>query len=1438
MGRKGIVVLGHPRSGTTLLRRILNGHSQIASPPETHLLSACARFLDAERTDKGVDVGALSGLNFAGFDDETTIAELRDFAFSFFERYASTQSKPRWAEKTAYDAFHIEQIELLCAGHAQFVGVVRHPLDVAISTKSFCDSMGMFPSVLHPYIKENPYPVEAFAHSWRDVNLKLSAFCERNPETSKLLRYEDLIERPDETISELMQFLGEVHEPDIVETGLGKAGQIGFGDHKSYQSSGLHKDSVARWKSLPTHQIGKLAPVLNPLMTKLGYEALDEAEDAGVDKARAQYAQGLDLLSKRASIESSAPLRVVEKPAVLTAPQRNFASWYGRRIFVQPEKSFIVKVSVPAAECDALGLGTDQNTTVTAMSAALIALMNRTTDESVLSLNVYTSTDPRTLTVIAPEAPLKGEGLLSDVQSQLDNGVAATEQSAMRLACEFASLPNASGEAVASAGFEVTTGNAQDDADLSVKAYFDAVGLHLSFQVLQGLWETEEQAKRTAQHYLSVLKALSKPDGLTIGQIDLLADEERKVLFPEPARLSEAAPRVIDAFISQATAHPDKLAVTCGDTRLSYSELSDKVFRLSAYLQNRGVKTGTLVAVCVNRSVDMVTALLAVMHAGGVYIPIDPDHPSSRINLILEDAAPQVLVTERSIRDKLGATNDQSICLDENDWENTPPKPVPSDCGDLVYIIFTSGSTGRPKGVEVRHHGLSTFLAAMAMAPGLTTDDNLLSVTTVAFDIAALEIFLPLVNGATVHIVRRGDTMDARALRTLIDDNNITFMQATPATYQILITSGWEGRADLKLLCGGEALPPELVENLLSRCDQLWNMYGPTETTIWSTVKHLTDAERPISIGQAIAGTRTYVLNPEGLPVPIGTPGELHIAGDGVSAGYHKRPELTDEKFVPDSLSDGHDDIMYRTGDVVRMRENGDIEYLGRSDNQVKIRGFRIELGDIEAALGELEAVKQCVVGVHERSARQKVLVAYVIPSKAGQTLDKSNLHTHLANRLPEYMIPTAVVNLDAFPLTPNNKIDRKALPAPKSTDFGRARIEKTAPVETPKPAGNAVQSEVIAEWEKIIGIAPIDPDASFISLGGDSLSFVQAAMVLEDKIGQLPEGWEEMPIRSLVNTAVVEEVKTHADIDISVALRALGIALVVLLHSGSSVAVHGASSGLFLVAGYLFAKFQFTRVTEAQSPMPVVSSALQILLPSTLYMLALQLFMGDFNLDVLLLYSNLFEPTQTYWFVQCLMQFLLVMFLIFLIPSLRKTASKSPLVFGAGLLLASGLALIVANSLLPDDHRYAYQMPYIRFWQFALGWCAFFSTSIWLRTGLVGALLLLAGAEYVFFQSHLGRDYFVVSVMLALALLFVPKITLARPLHHVVYALAGASLFIFLSHRQFFAAAEIVYPNAHPLILTTVGLAGGYVLWLLWDMSAQKVKQKMSANTLKQDMG
>jgi amino acid adenylation domain-containing protein len=539
------------------------------------------------------------------------------------------------------------------------------------------------------------------------------------------------------------------------------------------------------------------------------------------------------------------------------------------------------------------------------------------------------------------------------------------------------------------------------------------------------------------------------------------------------------------AFEAQAERTPQALAVQQGEQQLSYRELNARANRLAHYLLEQGVKPDSRVAICVERSLDMVVGLLAILKAGGSYVPLDPAYPLDRIAYMLEDSAPAAVLAEAGTCGLLTGAAIPLIAVDGDAWLDRPTgNPSVTDLipAHLAYVIYTSGSTGKPKGVMVEHRNLTNLLWAMRDTLAVAPTDRVLALTTLGFDIAGLELYLPLVCGAGVVLATRDQGRDGQSLAEVVANHGVTVAQATPASWRMLLESGWPGDQQLTALCGGEALPAELAQRLGTRVKTLFNVYGPTETTIWSSSTPVEDPESddgPVNIGRPIANTRFYLLNAHGKPVPVGVAGELYIGGAGVARGYMNRDELTAERFLCDPFSDVANARMYRTGDLGRYLPDGRVEYLGRNDDQVKIRGFRIELGEIEARLAQHADVKDAVVLVREDMPGEKRLVAYFTQLDPDATVNIETLRMHLQSRLPGHMVPAAYVRLDLLPLTPNGKLDRKALPAPDLASVIRRGYEA--------PVGDT-EITLAQLWAEILNVERVGRHDDFFELGGHSL--------------------------------------------------------------------------------------------------------------------------------------------------------------------------------------------------------------------------------------------------------------------------------------------------------------------------------------------------------------
>ncbi len=546
---------------------------------------------------------------------------------------------------------------------------------------------------------------------------------------------------------------------------------------------------------------------------------------------------------------------------------------------------------------------------------------------------------------------------------------------------------------------------------------------------------------------------------------------------------------------AQVLRTPDAIAAELGPTRYTYAELNGRANRLAHFLKQRGVGHGKLVGVYLDRSLEMVVALLAILKAGGAYFPLDPKFPKERLAFMIEDAEASLVLTQAAKSESLPSSNSKVVLLDndENAFQEFPesnPANV-NQPDDLAYVIYTSGSTGKPKGVMIPRRALVNFLQGMAKAPGITSTDILLAITTISFDISILELLLPLTVGGQVVVATSQQVGDAEELKKLLEQHRVTVMQATPTTWRMLVESGWAGKSDLKILCGGEALASDLARDLAPRGCQLWNMYGPTETTIWSSAYRITSQDE-VFVGPPMANTQFYVVDERRQPVPVGQSGELLIGGVGVAVGYLKRPDLTGERFVPDTLGNVEGGRLYRTGDEVRMKPDGRLQFLGRMDDQVKLRGFRIELGEIESSLAKIAGVRRAVAMVREDRPGDHRLVAYYT---GAADLLAEDLAQTLRVTLPDYMIPSAFVRIEEFPLTPNGKLDKKALPAPqkKRPQLAQAYI---AP-------HSALERQLAQVWCELLQLDEVGIDDSFFDLGGNSLAAVRMANLFRQRFSR-----------------------------------------------------------------------------------------------------------------------------------------------------------------------------------------------------------------------------------------------------------------------------------------------------------------------------------------------
>lgn len=564
-------------------------------------------------------------------------------------------------------------------------------------------------------------------------------------------------------------------------------------------------------------------------------------------------------------------------------------------------------------------------------------------------------------------------------------------------------------------------------------------------------------------------------------------------------RDTNPAPSVLDGrsvteqFAAITALHPDRTAVVASDETLTYASLDARSTRVAIALQSTGVGSDSIVALATDRTSAMVVGLLGILKAGASYVPVDVSYPAERVAFMLSDCAARHLVTTTAALATLGGVPlpEHVVRVDALDSGAVDARTLTTrGASSVAYVIHTSGSTGVPKGVRVSQAALSNFLGAMRERPGISADDAVLAVTSLSFDIAILEILLPLVSGARTIIAGRDVQTDADALIALIRTAEPTIIQSTPSGWRLLMQAEWTGAEGVSAIVGGETMPPDLATWLVPRVNRVFNAYGPTETTVWSSIEQLAEGD-PITVGRPIANTRIYVLDQAQQVVPLGVPGEIVIGGAGVADGYHRRPELTAEHFLPDPFSPGG--RMYRTGDYGRWRPDGRLDHLGRADGQVKVRGVRIETGEIESVLMTHPTVSTAVVGIRKTAGADPRLVAWVrLKDDADCTV--SELRRHLRRSLPESMVPAMLLLVDAIPLTPNGKVNRAALPDPfvSSMSLPREFVEPTTSAE-----------RLIAQiWSALLGVERIGATDRFFDLGGHSLLAMQAAMEISARAG------------------------------------------------------------------------------------------------------------------------------------------------------------------------------------------------------------------------------------------------------------------------------------------------------------------------------------------------
>ncbi|MGQ0507504.1 MAG: amino acid adenylation domain-containing protein, partial [Myxococcaceae bacterium] len=621
--------------------------------------------------------------------------------------------------------------------------------------------------------------------------------------------------------------------------------------------------------------------------------------------------------------------------------------------------------------------------------------------------------------------------------------------------------------------------------DIFINAVEEEGGLTLQCQYNTDLLD-ESTVRRWLSGYELLLKAVAQDAQTPVGKLPMLSEQDRAQLaqWNDGSKIAGIDSGVVHALIeAQAKKTPNKIAVEFEGKQITYAQLDARTNQLARKLREAGVQRGQHVGLCVERSIEMIVGVAAILKSGAAYIPLDPGYPAERLQYMVADSKMQVLVTESKLEGELTLAVPNTLLVDQDKtFEGMDSAPLPSDAQsatpeDVAYVIYTSGSTGRPKGVLVPHRAVCNLIQSVQRTPGMTDRDVVLGVTTLSFDIAVSEVLLPLTVGAHIVVASREVASDGARLLDALNKHKVTFLDATPATYRLLLAAGWGKTPGLRVICTGEAMPKDLALELVPRCDSVWNGYGPTETTVWSTFYQVKAPVGRILIGKAVANTQLYVLDPMGNEVPVGVKGELFIGGSGVTHGYLNREDLTKDRFLPDTFSKEPGRKLYKTGDVVRYLPDGNMECLGRNDFQVKLRGFRIELGDIEDALSQHPAVRQAAVIVREDRPGDKRLVAYAVTTTE---VTDADLRAHLKRTLPDYMVPGAWVRLPKMPLTPSGKIDRKALPAPQAS-------AATSDAEFVAPR-SPTEELVVGLFREALNVPRVSVNDDFFAMGGHSL--------------------------------------------------------------------------------------------------------------------------------------------------------------------------------------------------------------------------------------------------------------------------------------------------------------------------------------------------------------
>ncbi|QDE89543.1 hypothetical protein BHS06_11545 [Myxococcus xanthus] len=774
---------------------------------------------------------------------------------------------------------------------------------------------------------------------------------------------------------------------------------------------------------------------------------------------------------------------------------------------------FVSVEQVAALDALAARIGTELRSVVLSTFVVFLSRMSGQEEIVTLLFAELDQSDPLPLRTAVP-----GEAAFTEITAAVSSGVAEAVRhcriSLPALATRQNAATDASRAPFTSVGFSFgappmggPAADLQNSLELVLHVTREGPRLRCEFRYDAALFG-DETVRRWLGVFELLLGGVVEQPTSKVGELAVLTDAERKLLssWNQTAVEVDIERCVHELFEAQADSAPDAVAIVVdsdsdGDgaagERITYGDLDRRAEAIARSLREAGVGRGTLVGLLVDRSVDLIAGLLGVLKAGAGYVPMEPTHPMERLRFVVADTRMPVLLSSRRIEfaAELGVPRVVDV-------EEAAEKGVAASAArlrdersatpdDLAYVIYTSGSTGKPKGVLVPHRSVVNLVLSMRECPGMTPRDVVLAITTLTFDLAVTEVIFPLTVGARIALVKRHSVTDGAQLLRIVRECEVTFVVATPSTWRLLLAAGWQGGDGLTAVCGGEAMPPDLADALLLRARSVWNAYGPTETTVWSTFWRVEPGR--ILVGRPIANTQIHILDPKRQSVPVGVVGEIYIGGDGVTQGYLHRPELTEQRFLPDPFREGRGTKLYRTGDLARYLPDGHVECLGRNDNQVKIRGYRIELGEVEDTLTKHPRVRQAAVIVREDRPGDRRLVGYYVDGRGG-AVSEADIRAHLKRTLPGYMVPQSFVRLEEMPLTPNGKIDRKALPRPlgKRPDTGTDFVEPSTPTER----------TLAGVFAGVLGLDRIGAGDGFFDLGGTSLLATRAVSLLEQEHG------------------------------------------------------------------------------------------------------------------------------------------------------------------------------------------------------------------------------------------------------------------------------------------------------------------------------------------------